>query len=280
MAVNEKIDFDTAKILISEYKIKKDGIKLCLRILFGLFLLAVIVLRISTVTCQREQINGQGLSLAYAYFSFLPILGSVSYLTFTDENGKVIMRLQPQKKMILRQVLKPSMILLFLFCNIPTAVYMAHTLLPWKKKIWELEKMNILDLEISTHAIIFTLIYLRARRTNMIQYYNRKTGQYEIEKVAGDKYLTWLYSSPVGMTMLEMLVKKKFFSRLYGKYCDSKLSARKIPKFIEEFQIDMSVCENQSANFNNFNDFFVRKVTAEGRPVDMRPSLSLLLTAD
>lgn len=105
----------------------------------------------------------------------------------------------------------------------------------------------------------------------MIQYYNRKTGQYEIEKVAGDKYLTWLYSSPVGMTMLEMLVKKKFFSRLYGKYCDSKLSAKKVPKFIKEFQIDMSVCENQSANFNNFNDFFVRKVTAEGRPVDMAP---------
>ncbi|NLM35136.1 MAG: phosphatidylserine decarboxylase [Clostridiales bacterium] len=105
----------------------------------------------------------------------------------------------------------------------------------------------------------------------MIQYYNRNTGKYEIEKVAGDKYLTWLYSSPVGMTILEMLVKKKLFSRLYGKYCDSKLSARKVPKFIKEFEIDMSVCQKQASDFKSFNDFFIRKVTAEGRPVDMAP---------
>ncbi|NLZ47603.1 MAG: phosphatidylserine decarboxylase [Clostridiales bacterium] len=113
----------------------------------------------------------------------------------------------------------------------------------------------------------------------MIQYYNRKTGKYETEKVAGDRYLNWLYSSPVGMTILEMVVKKKFFSKLYGKYCDSKLSARKVPKFIKEFEIDMSVCEKQSPNFNSFNDFFVRKVTAEGRPVDMNQN-SLISAGD
>ena len=48
----------------------------------------------------------------------------------------------------------------------------------------------------------------------MIQYYNRNTGKYEIEKVAGDKYLTWLYSSPVGMTILEMLVKEAFLQTI------------------------------------------------------------------
>lgn len=103
----------------------------------------------------------------------------------------------------------------------------------------------------------------------MIQYYNRKTGEYETEKVAGDKYLNWIYSSPVGMTFLEMLVKRKLFSSIYGRYCDSKLSARKVPSFIKQFNIDLSVCENKSADFKSFNDFFIRKVTTEGRPVDM-----------
>ena len=29
----------------------------------------------------------------------------------------------------------------------------------------------------------------------MIKYYNRKQNKYEIEKVAGEKYLNWSYSS-------------------------------------------------------------------------------------
>ncbi|WP_163195047.1 phosphatidylserine decarboxylase [Clostridium thermarum] len=106
----------------------------------------------------------------------------------------------------------------------------------------------------------------------MIQYYNRKTGKYETEKVAGDRYLNWIYSSPIGMTILELLVKKKFLSALFGRYCDSRLSARKVPKFISQFDIDMSVCENKDGKFKNFNDFFIRKITKEGRPIDLNES--------
>jgi len=35
----------------------------------------------------------------------------------------------------------------------------------------------------------------------MIEYYNRKTNKYEIEKIAGDKYLRWIYSSTIGMNL-------------------------------------------------------------------------------
>ncbi len=48
----------------------------------------------------------------------------------------------------------------------------------------------------------------------MIKYYNRKTNDYDIEKVAGEKYLNWTYSSPIGMNLLEIFIKKKF-SRKY-----------------------------------------------------------------
>jgi len=41
----------------------------------------------------------------------------------------------------------------------------------------------------------------------MIKYYNRKTNNYDIEKIAGEKYLNWTYSSPIGMN----LYKKEIF---------------------------------------------------------------------
>lgn len=100
----------------------------------------------------------------------------------------------------------------------------------------------------------------------MIKYYNRQLNSYEIEKVAGEKYLSWTYSSPLGMTLLEAMLKKKLFSKLYGMHCDSKSSKKKIQGFIESFDIDMSNCENKIEDFKCFNDFFIRKLKPESRP--------------
>ncbi|MCM0649360.1 phosphatidylserine decarboxylase [Clostridium swellfunianum] len=103
----------------------------------------------------------------------------------------------------------------------------------------------------------------------MIKYYNRKTKDYEIEKVAGEKYLNWTYSSPVGMTLLEALIKKKAFSSLYGWYLDRGLSKRKIKNFINEFNLDMSITEKSEKDYTSFNDFFYRKLKAHARPIDI-----------
>lgn len=107
----------------------------------------------------------------------------------------------------------------------------------------------------------------------MIKYYNRQTKNYEVEKVAGDKYLNWTYSSPVGMTLLELFLKKKAFSKFYGKYCDTRFSSKKIPEFIKNFDIDMSVSKNKVEDFKCFNDFFIREVTPEGRPLTMEQDI-------
>lgn len=102
----------------------------------------------------------------------------------------------------------------------------------------------------------------------MIKYYNRKTKQYEIEKIAGDTYLQWTYSSPVGMKFLELLVKKKFFSKIYGSFCDSKRSIKKVHSFIKDFDINMAHSEKSADEFQSFNDFFTRKLKKEARPID------------
>lgn len=102
----------------------------------------------------------------------------------------------------------------------------------------------------------------------MIKVYNRKTKTYDIEQVAGLKYINWSYSSPVGKSFVELFVKKKMFSKVYGNYCDSSLSKKKIQPFIDEFNIDMSLCNKNINEFENFNDFFARTLTNEARPID------------
>jgi phosphatidylserine decarboxylase len=102
----------------------------------------------------------------------------------------------------------------------------------------------------------------------MVKFYNRKTKKYEVEQVAGDRYLEWTYSSPIGMKLLEIVVKKKIFSKLYGYFCDSKRSIKKIDYFINEFNIDMSQSQNNINQFKSFNDFFTRKLNNEARPIN------------
>ena len=72
----------------------------------------------------------------------------------------------------------------------------------------------------------------------MIQVYNRKTNKYDTENVAGEKYIKWAYESPLGKGFVELFIKRKFFSKLYGNYCDSKFSTKKINSFIKNFNID------------------------------------------
>ncbi|MCY6485854.1 phosphatidylserine decarboxylase [Clostridium aestuarii] len=102
----------------------------------------------------------------------------------------------------------------------------------------------------------------------MIKYFNRQTNSYEIEQVAGDKYLQWTYSSPIGMKILELIIKKKIFSSMYGWFCESKLSRSKIQKFIDEFNISEDEFSNPKSDFKNFNNFFTRKLVQEARPIN------------
>ncbi|CAG7838784.1 phosphatidylserine decarboxylase [Clostridium novyi B str. ATCC 27606] len=102
----------------------------------------------------------------------------------------------------------------------------------------------------------------------MIKYFNRSNKAYEIEKVAGDNYLNWIYSSPIGLNLLEIIIKKKLFSKFYGKFCDTKYSKKKINTFIKNFNIDEKEFKSSKSNFKSFNEFFYRKLKKEARPID------------
>lgn len=103
----------------------------------------------------------------------------------------------------------------------------------------------------------------------MIKVYNRNKKKYDIEKVAGLKYIEWSYSSPVGKGVTELITKKKLFSKAYGSFCDTPLSKRKINSFIDTFNIDMNECVKPINEFTSFNDFFTRKLIPSARPINM-----------
>lgn len=100
----------------------------------------------------------------------------------------------------------------------------------------------------------------------MLLVYNRKTKQYEKENIAGKKYLVWCYESPQGKKLTELIFKKKLCSKVYGAFCDTKFSRKKIKHFIRDFDIDMNVCKKRPKEFSNFNDFFTRKLKSDARP--------------
>ena len=118
--------------------------------------------------------------------------------------------------------------------------------------------------------LLFTIIIIQAfyplPAQDPIQYYERESGQIKTEKVAGEKWLVWLYYNPIGEATLWALAKRKLVSSIYGNMMDRISSAKKIHPFIEDFDIDMSVAQKQE--FNNFNDFFTRKLKDDARPID------------
>lgn len=103
----------------------------------------------------------------------------------------------------------------------------------------------------------------------MIKIYNRTNKTYEEEQVAGKKYIKWCYESPLGKGFTELLIKRKFLSKLYGIYCDTKLSKNKINSFIENFNIDISEFKRQVSEYKSFNDFFYRSLKSNARPIDL-----------
>ena len=103
----------------------------------------------------------------------------------------------------------------------------------------------------------------------MSYYIERKTGKRIEENVAGNKFIVWAYNTFIGKSVLELIVKRKLFSALYGKLQDLSGSKKNIKPFIDDFNIDMSeaVRENVS-EYSSFNDFFTRKLKVASRKID------------
>lgn len=100
----------------------------------------------------------------------------------------------------------------------------------------------------------------------MILYFDKTEKRILEEAVPGKGILKWLYNSYAGKISLELLIKRKFLSALAGWYMDKKISARKIKKFINQYNLDMSAYQIPETGFETFNEFFYRKIKSSERP--------------
>lgn len=107
----------------------------------------------------------------------------------------------------------------------------------------------------------------------MIRFIDRKTGEICEEKVFGGKLIQLFYgNSRISKILYPFLWISKFSFVSWALACfkKSSLSKKKIPCFIEEYKINLS--EFQKKDFVSFNDFFIRKLKPESRPIDPHPS--------
>lgn len=105
-----------------------------------------------------------------------------------------------------------------------------------------------------------------------IQFLDRESGKIITEKVYGDRAIRLLYgddwmSKIFGAPLLFLTAKVPLISWLYGKWQETKFTYSKIHPFIENFSVDPSEFLLKEDEFGSFQEFFIRKLKPEARPI-------------
>lgn len=101
------------------------------------------------------------------------------------------------------------------------------------------------------------------------------------EKVYGESWLKALYgkggaSFLFGKLLLPIMAGTPLFSKLYGWMQKRRSSKKKIVPFIRDFALDTSEFLDSVEHFQSFNDFFIRKLKKEARPIALGRDVAIL----
>ncbi len=109
-------------------------------------------------------------------------------------------------------------------------------------------------------------VYLsRVNPTQELLYYDRYESRLKPEGIYGEKPLRWAYETVLGRLCLEGIIKRRWFSRLYGRWADTTGSAKEIAPFIKRFGVDAGEFVEDPATFRTFNEFFYRRLKPQAR---------------
>ncbi len=100
-----------------------------------------------------------------------------------------------------------------------------------------------------------------------IQIYNRRTAQLETEIVFQRWFMNMAYGTSLGRASATLLWSRKWFSRLYGALQRSRMSRRKIRRFVERYAIDCTEPDRPLQSYRSFDDFFQRRLKPTARPI-------------
>jgi phosphatidylserine decarboxylase len=88
-----------------------------------------------------------------------------------------------------------------------------------------------------------------------IRYFNRHTDELETEDIYGEAWLRRAYETLPGRAMLHLLVKRRLFSRLYGRRMSSPASRWQIEPFIREYGLDPDDFADPVESLRSVNSF-------------------------
>src|SRR5690606_24792135 len=71
-----------------------------------------------------------------------------------------------------------------------------------------------------------------------IRYFDRYRKTIETERVYGEKWLRWANDSTTGRWAVSVLLRRAFFSRLYGFRMNKRISSQKVLPFVIDYNLD------------------------------------------
>lgn len=106
---------------------------------------------------------------------------------------------------------------------------------------------------------------------------DRKSRKKQPEKVFGEKALACLYGKGwLGRFLLPIVSRSPVFSVCYGFFQKLPWSKRKILPFIRNYDVDATEFLEPVSSFGSFNDFFIRRLKPEARPIDPSPQQAMI----
>lgn len=114
-----------------------------------------------------------------------------------------------------------------------------------------------------------------------IRYWDRQLGEEKLEKVYCGDFLQFLYgngfwSDFFGKPLLYVLSRFPFVSSIIGFWKSLPITKGAIAPFIKEYQVDTAEFEKNVEDFTSFNDFFIRELKKEVRPIASDPHTAVI----
>lgn len=103
--------------------------------------------------------------------------------------------------------------------------------------------------------------------TQDLVFFDRYEQRLKTESIYGGKPLRWAYSTALGRICLEAVIKRRWFSALYGRWADCGCSGSEVETFIQRFELDPDEFADPPGTFNTFNEFFHRRLKPSARPL-------------
>lgn len=98
-------------------------------------------------------------------------------------------------------------------------------------------------------------------------YVNRETGAIEKEPVFCPWAIKFFLGARIGRAVYAFLCKNSLFSRIVGRLQRLRVTRQFIKSFVEKYSIREEECLLSLREYGSFNDFFIRKLKPEARPI-------------